>query len=109
MILGSLLLLGVCGFTIGLAAGGTGVEIWRDISLIWMLVPSLVFTLIPLVVLAGAAYGIIRLISALPGFFFKVQKFFAGLSERVLDVSNRLASPIVRVGGVWAGLRRLWK
>ena len=107
--MGSLLMLGACGLTVGWAMGGVGVELWRDISLIWMLAPSLIFTLIPLALLAGITYGVVRLIGVIPGFFFKVQKFFENIADRVLSISNRLAAPIVQVGGLWAGLRKLWK
>ncbi len=107
MILASLVLLGVCSLTVFIAMGQEGAGLWRDISLIWMISPALILSLIPFAIFAGMAYGIVRLIGVLPGFFFKVQRFLTNLTERIESISNRLASPIIRVGSFLAGLRKL--
>lgn len=109
LILGTLLLLSVCGLTIFAATGDVGVGIWRDISLIWMLGPSILFSLIPLALLAGLAYGVFRLIDVLPGVFYKIQNFLENVSARIMSVSNRMSAPIIRVGGMLAGLRKIKK
>ena len=109
IILGSLLLLTACSLTVVAATGNISIGIWRDISLIWMLAPNLVLAIIPLILFAGMAYGVVRLIMVLPGVFFKIQKFFDNISTKSQTVSNRMASPIVKVGSLWAGLRKLWQ
>ena len=107
--LGTLLILTICGLTIAAAVAGDAlVGLWRDISLIWVLTPAILLSVIPLALFAVTAYGVVRLIQVLPGFFFKIQAFLANVAARVHGLSDRVSSPFIRVNSLWAGLRRLW-
>ena len=109
LVIGALLVLAACGLTIGAATGGISVTLWRDVSMIWLLLPALLLSLIPLALLGGLAYGVIRLIGVLPGFFFKVQQIFKTVSVRVSQVSSRIASPVIGLRSFFAGAARLWR
>ncbi len=106
---GILLILALAGLTVLSAlGGGAGVSRWADISLIWLILPMIVFTLILLAIVAGLVYLIVKLISVLPGSAFKVQELMASWQEKIRSASDKAAQPVIRVGGFWAGVRKLF-
>lgn len=107
LILGTLLLLGVCGLTVGVAVGGWPLALWRDISMIWLLLPALILALIVLAIVGGLAYGVIRLIGILPGFFYRLQRMFETVAIRSRQIADRIVVPVLRIAGWRAGIRRL--
>jgi len=103
-------LLFVCGLTIFSAAGdGGSVAIWRDISLIWIILPFMVLLVIVLALFGGLAYGVTVLLEKTPPFFLKVQQFFSLVSYRARKVSNRALGPLVRGQSFMVGLRAMFK
>ena len=108
LVVGILLVTSACVLTVLASTGGTAVPLWRDISLVWLIAPVLFLSTIPLVLLAGLAYGVVRLIGAAPGFFWKIQQFFENVSSRSGQISDRLAAPIIRSRAAVSGVRKLW-
>ena len=108
MILGGGVLLFTCGLTIFTAAGG-GVSLWRDISLVWIILPAMVLLLLVLGVVGGLAYGVTRLLQAMPAFFWRLQGYFKLAASRSRMLSDRLMSPLVRGQSLYAGIRSVFK
>jgi hypothetical protein len=80
-----------------------------DVSLIWLILPAMVITLVFLVLTAGLAYGVIWLIGKLPPLAFKIHKFLLLFSTRVRKISDKAVEPVIRVESLkasWRALRR---
>lgn len=78
-----------------------------NISMMWLLIPLLFFTLIFIIMTAGLAYGLIRLIGILPPYAALVQNFFIMLNLEVRQASDLAAEPVLKTASAWARLRAL--
>jgi hypothetical protein len=87
--------------------GGGDVSLWADISLIWLLLPVIFFTLIFFAIVSGLVYLVIKLIAILPKYAFKAQNIMTTVQEKVRLGSDKAAEPFMKVNGFWAGLRKL--
>jgi len=107
MVLFGLILITVGGFLIASAGIGTPTGLWRDVALIWMLVLSMLAALVPLALLAGLTYGLIRLIGILPEWTFKLQRLVEQVADAAAGLSRAVSAPLIRINAVSAGLRQL--
>jgi hypothetical protein len=78
---------------------------WADISLIWMIIPSMMMALLCTVFLGAMGYAIYYLVRMLPYYSYQAQDRVWLLNIRAGTVSNRLVAPFVRMKVFWAGLR----
>jgi sterol desaturase/sphingolipid hydroxylase (fatty acid hydroxylase superfamily) len=76
---------------------------WADISLIWMIIPALIFTLLTMIILAALVYLTIRLLHILPFYFFKGHNWFLLVNLRIGHIGDNLAEPFVRLRAWKAG------
>lgn len=74
---------------------------WADISLIWMIIPALLFSLLTMIFLAAGVYLTIRLLHILPFYFYRGHNWFLLVNLRVGRIGDRLAEPFLKV--------RVWK
>jgi hypothetical protein len=79
-----------------------------NISLIWLILPALLFIFIFLILLAGITYGIIRLIGILPPYAAYVQNLFVLVNGKVRQISDAAVEPVLKTAGAWAGLGALF-
>lgn len=108
LIVGGGVLLGVIVAIIVAAANGFGeLERWQAISLIWLLCPQILLSLLCLGAFSGMAFGVIKLVGWLPGFAYKVQNFFWLLRDKTKQFSDAAAKPFIKAGGISAGARAL--
>jgi hypothetical protein len=108
-ILGILVILALAVLTVVAALGGGGiVSRWADISLIWMILPSMIFALIFLAIVSGLVYVVVKLIGVFPEYAFKAQEFLAQVKARLQAASDAAARPVVKAGGFFAALRVLF-
>ncbi len=78
---------------------------WADISLIWLIIPMMLFGLITLALLAASVYATIKIILVLPGAAYRLHCFLIRLSGSVRTTGDRLVEPVVRVKGFSASLK----
>jgi hypothetical protein len=92
-----------------LAATGSvqSTSLWANISLIWLLIPVMVFALILMVILAGLVYAVIWLVRILPGYSLQVQNFMVAITSQVEKLGNAIVEPILRVNAFLASLQAL--
>ncbi len=83
----------------------TGVERWADVSLMWVILPSLLFALIILVIVVGLVVAFTYLLRLLPRYTLKVQHYFEIAQAKVEQITDKIAEPFIEVRGGWAGLR----
>ena len=76
---------------------------WADISIIWMIIPALIFSLLTMILLAALVYLTIKLLHILPFYFFKGHNWFLLVNVRIGRIDDRLAEPFVRLRAWKAG------
>lgn len=80
---------------------------WADISLIFLLIPVMVVSLLFLAILAALVYLMIRILKFVPPVALKVHNIFAQVEQRVRTGSNLAVEPMLRVQSWLAALRTL--
>jgi hypothetical protein len=107
LVIGILLLLAALAAIIFSAAQPiTDVGRWADVSLMWIILPSLFFALIILVILIGLVYGISRLLSIIPRYAYIIQRYFEQGRGKVSQLTNLMAEPVLKINSFWAAARR---
>lgn len=81
------------------------VSLWADISLIWLILPWLLFTLIFIAILAGLVYAVTKMIAGLPPLAYRIQGGFRRASVLVRSYSDRLAEPVLRANSAQARVK----
>ena len=107
LVIGILLMLAALGAIIfSVAQPVTDVGRWADVSLVWMIAPSLVFALIILVIMIGLVYAISRLLGIIPRYALIIHLFFERIKGKVSQLTNLMVEPILRINSAWAAARR---
>ena len=88
-------------------AGEEGASRWADISLIFLIVPTMVVTLLFVVLFVALNYGLLRALKYLPSLAYRVQDIFSQAEQRVRIGADMAAEPILRIGSVLAAVRSL--
>jgi hypothetical protein len=78
---------------------------WADVSLIWLVMPVVVFTLIFLILLLAVVYGLVKLIEVLPPYARQLQEFFVLITFQVGKVGDKIVEPILRTRTFTASVR----
>jgi hypothetical protein len=92
---------------VGTDAGGQ-VSQWADTSLIWLILPALLFALLLTLILVGMIYLLARFLKIVPGFTFKAQYFVSLVPEYVESFADKLVAPIIAVKGAGATVSALF-
>lgn len=83
----------------------TDVERWADVSLIWLILPSLFFALILFAVLAGLIYAVSFLIRLIPRYTLIIQLYFEQARSKAGQLLDVSVEPIMRINSIWAAIR----
>jgi len=94
--LGAILLVGICVLPVAAVAQGGDVSKWADISLMWIILPVMFFSLIPLALLGGSVYGLVRLFEKMPGWMFRLQGIFEQVRGIVRQVADKVVEPVIQ-------------
>jgi hypothetical protein len=78
---------------------------WADISLIWLIVPMLFFSLVLIILQAGIIYLLIRLMLVLPYYAYRTHGILTMIGIRIGSVGNQIVEPVLRVQSFQASLR----
>jgi hypothetical protein len=76
-------------------AGSSSTQTWSNISLIWLIAPTLIFSLLLIFLLGFLIYGIARLMQVAPHYTGRVQVFFTMLSGRTRRLADGTVKPFV--------------
>lgn len=107
LIVSVLIILGLGIWAIVVVTQGGDVSQAADTSLIFLLIPVLILSLIPLVLLGFLVYGMVRVLRFLPPKFYLVQEIFLKVQERVQQGANIAAEPVLRLSSTGAGWQTL--
>jgi hypothetical protein len=98
----------VLGVLAGMA-GEAEASLWADISIIFLLIPTMMVALLFLLVLAGMIYALLRVLQILPRYALIAQNFSYKLERRARSGANRAAEPIFRYHSFVAAMRTLFR
>jgi len=92
-------------------AGGTDVSVsqWGNLSAIWLLIPCLLLSLLPLVAIIALIVGIERLFDILPPALARLQNGFERGAKMVEQGTNRAVEPMMRMKSTLSGVKSLIK
>lgn len=100
-----LVLIAAAGVIVASVSGGGDVSRWSDISIIWLIAPMLLLTLILIAATAGMVYMMGRLLPVLPRYSHLLLGYFLNLSIQVKGLSNAATEPFLRLHSMSASVR----
>jgi hypothetical protein len=83
----------------------TDVGRWASVSLMWLILPALFFSLLFLAVLAGLVYAISFLLHLIPHYALLVQLFIERVKNKASQLLNLAVEPVLRINSIWAAIR----
>lgn len=96
VVLVSLVGLGLAALAIyGAAGGNPGVSLWADISLIWLIIPTMVMMLVVLALLVGLIYGMAKLLGIAPRYTGMAQQYALWLNAEIVLWTDKIIQPIL--------------
>jgi ABC-type transport system involved in cytochrome c biogenesis permease subunit len=108
LIIGVVLLVAACGAIVwGSFWVGGDASRWADISLIWLILPAMLATLVFLLVTGGLVYLTVLLIARLPPLFLKLFNLFTRINAALRRAADKAVEPVLRVESWKAGWKRL--
>lgn len=111
VILLSLVIIAVIVFLI-ITTGGAGNDVdtrWANISLIWLIIPTMVMSMIPLALAAAFVFLLAKLLSVAPNYLEKAQNFMAQVEVESRKYADKVAKPVISVKGGFAGVREFFR
>jgi hypothetical protein len=106
------LLLILCMVTGVILAGVKGlgdISRWADISLIWLLIPAIILTLISFIAVIGFIYLVTQLLGILPGYARLGQDYVHLFQVRSKKIANQVVEPFLKLHSFKAGAEALWQ
>ena len=97
LIIGLLAFLGFAIWSVVTVAGGGSVSQSADTSLVFLIYPAILMGIIPLVLLGGAAYGVIALNKKLPFWGFQAQAAMKRVGAAIQTGANKITDPLVSI------------
>ncbi len=108
IVMGSIVILGLGIWAAVGAAEGADVSRFADISAVILIIPAMLFSLLPLALLVVLIYGLSRLLHILPKGMRRVKAFLEHVHDGVVTFSTKTVEPILRVKSLWAGLKSVF-
>lgn len=105
LIIGALVAIAL-GVLAGLA-GADRTSRWADISLIFMIIPAMLVSLLFVVLSVGLNYGLFRVLKFVPPFARRVQDVFGRAEQRIRTGADMAVEPILRAQSLLAAARSL--
>lgn len=104
LIIGLVLILFLAVLTVITATSGGSVAQAADASLIFLIIPLMLVTILFTLIVGAVAYGIIKLNANLPIYTRQVQDVLARVQQQVQIGSDKAVEPILRIRSFFASL-----
>jgi sensor histidine kinase YesM len=88
-----------------ITVGSSDLSRWADVSLIWLILPSLFLALIFLAFIAAFIYLISMVIHITPRYSRALHLYLELAKSRVVQISDQITDPIVKARSIWAVVR----
>jgi len=90
-------------------ASEANASLWADISVIFLLIPTMLVALLFLLLFAGLIYALVRILQILPRYALIAQNFVYKVEGRARSGANLAAEPILRYHSFVAVVRTLFR
>ena len=87
----------------------TALSHWTDVSMIFLFIPVIVACVFVLGIVSGLVYLLARLLIILPPYTQLAQAYALYASKLVRYWCDQITLPIIKLGGVWAGVQTLFR
>ena len=88
---------------------GGQTKLWSEISTIFLIIPVLVFALVPLVLFGALSYLVIQIIDQLPPYARLIQGYIETANTFLQRIADLSAEPVLRLGSLTAMFRHSGK
>jgi hypothetical protein len=105
LILGIILFLGA-SVLVTLGASGE-VSRWAEATLVWLIVPWLVVSIVAIAALVGLVYGVVKLIQVVPFAFFRLNNFIHRVQGFVSQAEDKAVEPVLKIASLRGRLHAL--
>jgi hypothetical protein len=106
MLIGIIILFAMLAFIFfSVRAGASDLSRYADVSLIWLIIPSLIIALIFLIFLAAFIYLIAVILRILPRYSHLILLYLEIGKYKLIHLSTRITDPIVKSKSIWAVVR----
>ena len=109
LIVGVILVLVLAVLTLFAATGGGSVKQAADASLIFLIIPLMIVTVIFTIIFGALAYGIIKLNGMLPFYARQAQDIFMRVRQQVQLGSDKAVEPFLKIRSFFASVEALRK
>lgn len=109
ILLGGLIILAAAAWLVRTVVVGTSVSQYADISLIWLILPAMMFGILFAMLLLGMIYAAARLLNILPYYTFMVQQYAALIEARIKLWTKKAVDPLLAVESTAAAARTFFK
>ena len=84
---------------LGFAAAGNnpGINLWADISIIWLIIPVMALALIILALMLALVYGLNRLLKVSPHYTGLAQTYALWLNTQVTIWTDKIIQPVLSI------------
>lgn len=100
-----LVLLAGAGVIWAAVSDGGDVSRWSDISVMWLVAPMLLLTVIMIAMTAGLVYMFSRMLPVLPRYSHLLLSYFVLVSRQVKGLSDMVVEPFLRAHSLTASVR----
>ena len=80
---------------------------WADVSLMWLILPSMIFAFMCLVIVVGLVVVVSAILRVIPRYALAVQMYFDTARHKVGQMNDKLVEPVLKINSLGAGLRFL--
>ena len=84
-------------------------SLWADISVIWLLMPLLIFAFISMILMAGLVYGMAKLINITPIYTHKLYNLIRLLTQKIENAADASTKPIFFMEGISASIQSIFR
>jgi hypothetical protein len=106
---GAVLVLGVLIWAISASAGGGDLSQFADLSAVLLIILMILLSVVPLLILAGIAYGLFQLYRVLPRGTRWLRDALAQVRKAVQVSSEKVTRPMIAVKSGGAGIRAIFR
>lgn len=89
--------------------GAETVGKWASISTVWLSLPLIVFLIVNLLILVGLIYAMAKLIGITPIYTHKLTGYIRLAGEKIAAFADAAAEPVLKLGGISASLRSIFR
>lgn len=93
---------------VGAVQGSDQVERWGNISAVIVILPVLLFSLVTLAIVAGAAYGVTKLLQHMPAWMLSAQSLSIRIALLVRKASDAAVQPVIVSNTFNSRVKVLW-